>query len=478
MPCFMFTASRLGRRPKRLKDPNEPKHHSSGSQPIAPYPSPSELHKLRMAELQRLLQQNGTFKAELMQAFLCAAQASFREHQRNPTSPTSENAEPKIKTKDIKGENESGYSSLSSPSSMKSQSPQTDLNNETAENQGEGRMMPSPPDTNTESVDIKNVNSFLLNSGFLLNQNMFNTSASSSEPGSKNNFVQVKPEPGTDFKASCHMNPSSSPNVDMLSFVNSLHHEEASGDSMNFINTLAALQQQQQQQQQQHGALSDSTAAMLANGLVSMEQQNSPMDMSNTTATSLINSIAMLQQQQPIDENSASVLINTIAMLQQQQQQSQVEHTSTDALSDIGQLPQQQSMANDPSSPTASLVSSFAALHQQHSIDNSDTQSQMEMYPPSNMSMSSLPSVQEESPKEEDNQLEVKTEDFTPEQVTSIFLEASQPVPDTRMVLINQVTESVVDAHLDTCRPTHDNVRKANEEYAIKSSMGLMVSSM
>lgn len=36
-----------------------------------------------MAELQRLLQQNGTFKSELMQAFLSAAQVSFREHQRH-----------------------------------------------------------------------------------------------------------------------------------------------------------------------------------------------------------------------------------------------------------------------------------------------------------------------------------------------------------------------------------------------------------
>ncbi|XP_052284601.1 uncharacterized protein LOC127881013 isoform X3 [Dreissena polymorpha] len=76
-------ASRLGRRPKRLKDSSgEPKRDTNV--PIAPYPtSPAELYKLRMAELQKLLQQNGTFKSELMQAFLQAAQHSFREHQRN-----------------------------------------------------------------------------------------------------------------------------------------------------------------------------------------------------------------------------------------------------------------------------------------------------------------------------------------------------------------------------------------------------------
>ena len=72
----------MGRRPKRLKDTTgEVKRETN--LPIAPYPSPSELYKLRMAELQRLLQQNGTFKSDLMQAFLSAAQVSFREHQRN-----------------------------------------------------------------------------------------------------------------------------------------------------------------------------------------------------------------------------------------------------------------------------------------------------------------------------------------------------------------------------------------------------------
>ena len=53
---------------------------SRSNLPIAPYPSPAELYRLRMAELQKLLQANGTFKSELMQAFLSAAQASFREH--------------------------------------------------------------------------------------------------------------------------------------------------------------------------------------------------------------------------------------------------------------------------------------------------------------------------------------------------------------------------------------------------------------
>ncbi|KAK3587111.1 hypothetical protein CHS0354_023564 [Potamilus streckersoni] len=110
-------ASRLGRRPKRLKDSSGEKSHSVNL-PIAPYPSPAELYKLRMAELQALLQQNGTFKSELMQAFLAAAQTSFREHQRNSNCD---------KNNQNKQNQESGYSSLSSPAnSSKSHSPAQD----------------------------------------------------------------------------------------------------------------------------------------------------------------------------------------------------------------------------------------------------------------------------------------------------------------------------------------------------------------
>lgn len=77
-------ASRLGRRPKRLKEVGgESSRTHTTNLPIAPYPSPHELYRLRMAELQKLLQANGTFKAELMQAFLSAAQQSFREHSKS-----------------------------------------------------------------------------------------------------------------------------------------------------------------------------------------------------------------------------------------------------------------------------------------------------------------------------------------------------------------------------------------------------------
>ncbi|KAL5013634.1 hypothetical protein ScPMuIL_007904 [Solemya velum] len=123
-------ASRLGRRPKRLKDTSGESKSHSGNLPIAPYPSPAELYKLRMAELQKLLQQNGTFKSELMQAFLSAAQASFREHQKqHTTADANQNATIVTSTGATNPiGHDSCYSSMSSPASSKSQSPLHDQN--------------------------------------------------------------------------------------------------------------------------------------------------------------------------------------------------------------------------------------------------------------------------------------------------------------------------------------------------------------
>lgn len=97
-----------------------------------------------MADLQKVLQQNGTFKAELMQAFLQAAQVSFREHQRNPSNgqqppqqqrPQQHGPPHQMTTQMSTGEvngnvngHDSGYSSFSSPVSSKSQSPITNDN--------------------------------------------------------------------------------------------------------------------------------------------------------------------------------------------------------------------------------------------------------------------------------------------------------------------------------------------------------------
>lgn len=125
-------ASRLGRRPKRMKDPGSRDSKPTTNLPIAPYPS-ADFNKLRMAELQGMLQQSGTLKPEMMEAFLSAAQVSFREHQRNHSNQnnnnttTSTNTSSATKVSGQKQANDSGYSSLSSPSSNKSLSPPQDV---------------------------------------------------------------------------------------------------------------------------------------------------------------------------------------------------------------------------------------------------------------------------------------------------------------------------------------------------------------
>ncbi|XP_063448093.1 uncharacterized protein LOC134727640 [Mytilus trossulus] len=118
-------ASRLGRRPKRMKDPGSRDSKPTTNLPIAPYPSSQDLNKLRMAELQGILQQSGSLKPEMMEAFLSAAQVSFREHQRNHNNQNN-TSNGTVKLPGQRQGNDSGYSSLSSPSSNKSSSPPQD----------------------------------------------------------------------------------------------------------------------------------------------------------------------------------------------------------------------------------------------------------------------------------------------------------------------------------------------------------------
>ncbi|KAL8617439.1 hypothetical protein ACOMHN_064042 [Nucella lapillus] len=79
-------ASRLGRRPKRLKEVGGEGGVGGsrmGNLSIAPYPAPQDMNRMRMEELQKFLQTSGSLKEDLMQAFLSAAKASFQEHSKS-----------------------------------------------------------------------------------------------------------------------------------------------------------------------------------------------------------------------------------------------------------------------------------------------------------------------------------------------------------------------------------------------------------
>jgi hypothetical protein len=123
-----------------MKDPGSRDSKPTTNLPIAPYPS-ADFNKLRMADLQGMLQQSGTLKPEMMEAFLSAAQVSFREHQRNHSNQNNNNNNASTITNStntsIVGKvhrqgNDSGYSSLSSPSSNKSLSPPQDTGQPTS----------------------------------------------------------------------------------------------------------------------------------------------------------------------------------------------------------------------------------------------------------------------------------------------------------------------------------------------------------
>lgn len=186
----------MGRRPKRLKDTNETKQ-STVNLPIAPYPSPSELYKLRMAELQRLLQQNGSFKSDLMQAFLSAAQTSFKEHQRHGERSNNTNQNANNDNKKLVRIQDSGYSSTSSPGSSKSHSPLSNVD-----------------DINRNIQDtsmLDNKDSILLDPSMCYQQAMSAQSVQNFSPASSE--TQIKVEPGTNMNA-CSMSNQNNMMVD------------------------------------------------------------------------------------------------------------------------------------------------------------------------------------------------------------------------------------------------------------------------
>lgn len=118
----MFAASRLGRRPKRLKEAQESSHHPTRTTPIAPYPplSPQQLSRLSMAELQRLLQSlNGSQASHLnlQQQIFKLEQAQAGGQGQGQAGPQGEHP--------AHGGGDEGYASqgAESPSSSKSHSP-------------------------------------------------------------------------------------------------------------------------------------------------------------------------------------------------------------------------------------------------------------------------------------------------------------------------------------------------------------------
>ncbi|XP_059138741.1 nuclear receptor ROR-beta-like [Physella acuta] len=241
-------ASRLGRRPKRLKDASgETSRTHTTNLPIAPYPSPQELYRLRMAELQKLLQANGTFKAELMQAFLSAAQQSFREHSKSggshgcmSTSINSANVSsdknPIASPPTPSGIHNSDVKDIESPSSIEAPSPFPDLvtadlspiplvgsnnmptlfmaqdsNKNSVYSPGDQLLndnLPSPFNTSYEFIDTNSPSTFMAFNQSTVTSPNCNLSPTSN--GSKNNFEHTVKSAEMDSNRFLNINVNSS----------------------------------------------------------------------------------------------------------------------------------------------------------------------------------------------------------------------------------------------------------------------------
>lgn len=127
MHTYLFSASRLGRRPKRLKGDHLGEHSAvrNHSQPIAPYPPmPAAFGQLNLAEIQIqqiLKSKNGNKMPEFLQNYIISNTPVDTKH-----GGAASNTDISMPSNSSQA-SESGYSSLGSetPCSSKSQSPST-----------------------------------------------------------------------------------------------------------------------------------------------------------------------------------------------------------------------------------------------------------------------------------------------------------------------------------------------------------------
>jgi hypothetical protein len=301
-----------------------------------------------MAELQKVLQQNGTCKEELMQAFLKVAQVSFREHQRNPGNsqqqqqpaslprPPSHQNPHQLTSQMSVGEmngggncQDSGYSSFSSPVSSKSQSPITsDIMAE--KNSGNNHpMVVAGGDMMLEEID--------------------------------NLTMNIKPEPGSNYSNCSGLDN----NADILAQMD----------------------------------------------LKILNQMNEKMFMDPSTL---------------LFESNFS--------------------------------PPEATCKLEPDSPSVSDVSSVGKMNPDLSLSDQHSQA------------GSTSSYGEKSQTPDNDVEEIIETD-----PSRMLEEVRQGPSDVRRALIEQVTESVVEAHFQTCNPTYQNVAEANERFAEKMAAGDLV---
>ncbi|KAL8569184.1 hypothetical protein ACOMHN_035454 [Nucella lapillus] len=452
----MFTASRLGRRPKRLKevggaDGGGGSRSHGGNVPIAPYPSQQDLYKMRMAELQKILHNNGTFKEELMQAFLTAAKASFQEHSKSGAgSSTAGEGQSKSQiatattTQQLLSIASGGLGGLNQNLvSMASCIPTTSEASAIASTVDGGGLevgVDSPSSLHSSGGSLIDINNFAGLDSFLFDQGTPSTpgGGGSSSQGAGMEMVSELQAANSPFSLSnVSLDPVSSAST-LLTDMGIMSPLTVISPSTTTTATATA------------GFASEILAP---NGMNDLLNQNVP----GTSPSPLQQSQAVLQQFQQYQ------------LLQQQQQQQQAAAVSsgmavdgrggvqvkTEPLSSCGFAASQSFVKTEPISPDPQLQPLVQSV--------ASTSAASSPYP-----MAMTPT----QPKYESKLFSKPIKSDI--NVAAIMDEVRMTPSETRRLLIEQVTDAVVEAHLTTTCNTFQAIDEANRKLGFTSSRDLI----
>ncbi|XP_025106188.1 nuclear receptor subfamily 1 group D member 2-like isoform X2 [Pomacea canaliculata] len=405
-------ASRLGRRPKRLKevggDGSSGSRSHTGNLPIAPYPSPQELYRLRMAELQKLLQANGTFKAELMEAFLSAAKASFQEHAKG--SASGGNTQNKgHATKHMVDAAGTGIMNQSFP--VSTPDPATSSLDSPAGLGGGLSSVDSPSSLHSPGgsyIDLSNLSA--------MDSFLFDHLLPSPPSGGQQNSADASPD---------------------------LSHLQAVNSPLSSVDPLSAAA----------SPMSDAAfGSPLSAGIPITASGNNNIN----DSTLCVNGLGQLN----MNTNSSSSLLSPHPQTPQQQQQQQLASADAQSMSPIITIVKTEPESCQASSHNLNTIrlKTYSGDCQHMSPNHNTLKFKTEPGSPTEMTaaffMSGMP----------------ENSDYTCD-VAAIMDDVKQVPTETRRLLIEQVTDAVVEAHLVTSINTYKAVAEANKRFETHKDM-------
>ncbi|XP_076447554.1 uncharacterized protein LOC143284606 isoform X2 [Babylonia areolata] len=419
-------ASRLGRRPKRLKEVGGEGSGGSrtGNLPIAPYPSQQDMNRMRMEDLQKVLHKSGTLKEDLMQAFLSAAKASFQEH-----SKTGEKAkghdfhmEQRTVAMMVGGQNQplmsvaGGGIPVSSPS-LESRSGSADLSGPGVSGGGGGRMevVDSPSSLQSPGGSCMTDFNLVALDSFLFEQGLPGTPGGSSQ--------QMLLDTVGDLALSSPYNPGGAVSLDSVSGAASPQSDTGLGSPLILPSPSSTL--------------TTTTTTANGTGVLGSDTSSHVQHSSGPRNNGMLN-----QGLQSTTQGAPPPPLPPIPI----------------SSSGLVQYPH--------SLPHPLPVSTAYGMSAGHSEMKVDIKIEPSAGYPSSCSVKSEP-VSPRTPCT--NRMfkftsKTLTDDggFDPLVVRAILKEARQIPSETRRLLIEQVTDAVVEAHVQTTINTHKSIEEAN----------------